>query len=344
MTMQTILTPIDGSEHGRMALDMATDLAAKYDARLVVVHVGDPDEDVPEELFAAADHEFSAAENRGADTGIGPHHSRRYRVLQFMGQMMLRDAREEAEGRGIKQVETVMDYGDPALRILHRAKAASADLIVMGSRGLGRLAELVLGSVSHKVFNMAPCSCITVHPSQGGAGVEGVKTVVVPTDGSAAADKAVDLASDVAAKYGADVKFVYVMNRGPSLEQLRSTIDMDQLSESTRDALAADKHPIAEHVSAAMFPPVVAADALKEIGEQVLARAARAAADKGVGKVDEELKEGDPARVIVGVAKHAAADLIVMGSRGLGGAEGYLAGSVSYKVNHSAPCSCMIVR
>lgn len=342
--MKTIFTPVDGSENARMALDLGADLALRYGAKLVVVHVGDPKEDVPEELYAAAEHEFSAAEGRGNDTGVGPHHSRRHRVLQFMGQMMLRDARNEAEGRGVKQVETIMDYGDPALRILHHAKEASADLIVMGSRGLGRLAELVLGSVSHKVFNMAPCSCITVHPAEGKTAVESIKRLVVPTDGSAAADRAVELASDVAAKYGAEVTFVYVVNRGPSLEQLRASVDMDQLSESTRSEIAADKHPVAEHVSAAMFPPVVAEAALKEIGEQVLARAEKTAADKGVGKIDLVLKDGDPARVIVGVAKHGSADLIVMGSRGLGGAESLLTGSVSYKVNHSAPSSCMIVR
>ncbi len=342
--MKTILTPIDGSEHAKMALDLGADLAAKYGAKLVVVHVGDLDEDVPEELYAAAENEFAAAESRGDDTGVPPHHSRRHRVLQFMGQTMLGDARTEAKNRGVEDVDTIMDYGDPALRILHHAKEASADLIVMGSRGLGRLAELVLGSVSHKVFNLAPCSSITVHPGKGRVAVETVKNLVVATDGSAVADKAVGLASDVAAKYGAEVTFVYVMNRGPSLEQLRSTVDMDQLSESARNEIAAERHPIAEHVTATMFPPVVAAAALKEIGEQVLARAQKMAADKGVAKADAVLKDGDPARVIVGVAKHGGADLIAMGSRGLGGAQSLLAGSVSYKVNHSAPCSCMIVR
>ncbi|MCP4878263.1 MAG: universal stress protein, partial [Gammaproteobacteria bacterium] len=44
------------------------------------------------------------------------------------------------------------------------------------------------------------------------------------------------------------------------------------------------------------------------------------------------------------VAKSEQADLITMGSRGLGGAEGLLSGSVSYKVNHSAPCNCLVVR
>ncbi len=53
---------------------------------------------------------------------------------------------------------------------------------------------------------------------------------------------------------------------------------------------------------------------------------------------------GDPARKILQVAKSEQADLIAMGGRGLGGAESLLSGSVSYKVNHDAPCNCLIVR
>ena len=342
--MQTILTPVDGSEHAKMALELGADLAAKCGAKLVVVHVSNIDEDVPDELFEAAEHEFAAAEDKGEDTGVVPHHSRRHRVLQYMGQMMLRDARGEAEARGVKQVDTILDYGDPALRVLHHADDVSADLIVMGSRGLGRLAELVLGSVSHKVFNLAPCSCITVRPDEDRTPIDSINTMVVATDGSSTADRAVALASDVAAKYDAVVTFVYVMNRGPSLEQLRSTVDMAQLSASARDAISAEEHPIAEHVSAAIIPPVVPEDALKEIGQQVLDRALKTAADKGVSTTDPVLKYGDPARVIVGVAKYVKADVVAMGCRGLGGAEGLLAGSVSYKVNQTAPCSCLTVR
>jgi len=45
---------------------------------------------------------------------------------------------------------------------LLRGKEAHSDMIVMGSRGLSDLAGLLVGSVSHKVTNMAPCTCITV--------------------------------------------------------------------------------------------------------------------------------------------------------------------------------------
>ncbi len=342
--IRTIVTPIDGSVHAQMALDMSTDLAARYDAELVLVNIGVRDDNVPEELYNAAARELKETESSGQETGVPPHRSPRLRVLGYLGHMLLGQARQQAESRGVKRVETVIDLGDAGERILHHAKERSADLIIMGSRGFGELKGLVLGSVSHKVFHLATCSCVTVHRKEGQPALEGIKTILVPTDGSDQADKAVNLASDIAAKTGAKLRLMYVMWRGPSLEKLRASIDMDQLSESTRKELDPALHPIAEHVSSAFIPPVVAKDALKEIGEQVLARGKKTAEAKGVEVADLIVIDGDPARKIVQVASHEKVDLIAIGSRGLGGAEGLLAGSVSYKVNHTSPCSCMVVR
>ena len=71
----------------------------------------------------------------------------------------------------------------------------------------------------------------------------------------------------------------------------------------------------------------------------------RTAEAKGVQAPNLVLLGGDdPARAILKTAKREQADLIAMGSRGLGGVEGLLSGSVSYKVIHTAPCSCMVVR
>ncbi len=342
--IRTIVTPIDGSVHAQMALDLSTDLAARYDARMVLLHVGVRDGNVPEELYNAASLELEEAESSGRETGVHPHQSRHEKVLEYMGQMLLRKAQEQAEGRGVKNAETVIDFGDAGERILHHAKQSAADLIVMGSRGFGELKELVLGGVSHKVFHLAPCSCVTVHRSEAQPALEGIKTILVPTDGSDHAGKAVDLASEIAGKYGAKLVLLYVMWRGPSLEELRASIDMDQLSESARDELDPARHPIAEHMSSAFMPPVVSKRTLEEIGKQVLARARRTAEAKGVRAPSLVLLNGDPARAIVGTAQKEKVDLIALGCRGLGSVEGLLAGSVSYKVNHTARRSCLIVR
>jgi nucleotide-binding universal stress UspA family protein len=214
----------------------------------------------------------------------------------------------------------------------------------MGSRGLSKLKGLFLGSVSHKVFHLAPCSCVTVHHTDEQPALAGIKTILVPTDGSDQADKAVDIASDIAVKYGANLVIEYVMWRGPSLEKLRNSVNLDQLSASARDELNPELHPVAEHVSSTFIPPVISKDTSREIGEQVLARGRQSAEAKGVRAPKLVLLDGDPARTIVGTAQREQADLIAMGSRGLGGSEGLLVGSVSYKVSHAVHCSCMIVR
>ncbi len=338
--IRTILTPIDGSVHAKMALELSTDLAAKYDAQLVLLHVVTHDDNLPKELYDEAERNLRKVEGDAGGTPL----LLRSRVLEHFGHELLRSSQELAKSKKVKQVETVIDDGAADNRILHHAMTRSADLVVMGSRGFGELKALVLGSVSHKVFHLASCSCVTIHHMGMQTAFEGIESILVPTDGSAHADKAVDLASDIAARYGATLSLVYVTWRGPSLEAFRDSIDMSLLSESARDELDPSKHPIAEHVSSAFIPPVVSSDTLKEIGEQVLARGQQTAEAKGVSSTNTVLIDGDPARKILQVAKSERADLIAMGSRGLGGAEGMLAGSVSYKVNHSAPCNCLIVR
>ena len=285
------------------------------------------------------------AESSGRETGVHAHPSRHLRVLDYIGHMLLRKAWEQAEAKGVRRAEKIVDFGDAGERIVHHAKHSSADLIVMGSRGFGELKGLLLGSVSHKVIHLAPCSCVTVNREDGQPALEGIERILVPTDGSDQSDKAVDLASEIAGKYGAKLILLYVMWRGPSLERLRASVALDQLSERAREALDPARHPIAEHVSSAFIPPVVSKEALTEIGEQVLERGRRSAEAKGAHAPKLVLRDGDdPARAILGLAKHEQTDLIAMGSRGLGGVEGLLAGSVSYKVSQMARCSCMVVR
>lgn len=342
--IQTIVTPLDGSMHAQLALDLSIELAARYGARLVLLHVGVGNEDVPEELFNAVSRELREAESGGEETGIPPHPSQRVRVLGYMAKNLLHDACQLAKSKGVENADTIIDLGDAGERIGHHAKQTSADLIIMGSRGMGDLKGLVLGSVSHKVFHTAPCPCVTVHYKDGKPGPVAIKSVLAATDGSDQADRAVDLASDIAAKFGAKLTLEYVMWRGPSLENLRASVDMNQLSKDAYDDLDPEQHPIAEHVSSAVIPPVVSKGTLEEIGRQVLERGEQIATAKGVAEVELVLIKGDPARKIVQIAKREQADLVVLGSRGLGAAKSLFAGSVSYKINHTAPCSCMVVR
>ena len=60
--------------------------------------------------------------------------------------------------------------------------------------------------------------------------------------------------------------------------------------------------------------------------------------------VEENLLEGPAAEAILTVAQNRGADLIILGTRGMGSLEGLLLGSVSTKVTHEAPCTVMVVR
>jgi len=75
---------------------------------------------------------------------------------------MLDAASEEAKELGVKDVKLVVRNGDPARQTVDYAKDAKVDMIVMGSKGLSDIQGLLLGSVSHKVSHLAPCTCVTV--------------------------------------------------------------------------------------------------------------------------------------------------------------------------------------
>lgn len=83
-------------------------------------------------------------------------------ILRDVGDLVLQNARQRAESKGVKEIATVVLDGPAAEKIIGAAEAEKADMIVMGSRGLGHVAGLLMGSVSHKVNHLASCTCITV--------------------------------------------------------------------------------------------------------------------------------------------------------------------------------------
>ncbi len=173
--IRTIIAATDGSAAAQKAVELAGDLAAKYRARLVLVHVLQhrrlPKDarhllevehlaQVPEaQRPAVADMAAMLAGtiDRGSETGAALR-----RVLELWGQQILDEAAATARERGAENVSVSLQEGDPVQHILECAEREKADLIVVGSRGLGDLKGLFLGSVSHKLSQLATCSCITV--------------------------------------------------------------------------------------------------------------------------------------------------------------------------------------
>lgn len=146
------------------------------------------------------------------------------------------------------------------------------------------------------------------------------KTILVALDGSKHAKRAANVAIDLAQRYGSRLHFITVTKNPPRLsEELQRYMEVEHLK-GTPDALVTD------------------------VAKNILAEAEKLARSKGLNEVKTIAKNGPVARTIVDVAKRQKADVIVMGSRGLGTVEGFLLGSVSHKVVSLAECNVMTVR
>lgn len=175
--IKRVLVAVDGSEHANRALDLACAIASRFGADLIALHVV-PDKPLSEAERRLAAVEFQAEVARDFDltrfadargdvrlmsqrlTEQAAETARRFRLA--LGERLMDDAKARAREQALASVHTVLREGDPAAAILNVAKEEKADVIVMGRRGLGDLAGLLLGSVSHKVAHLAECACLTV--------------------------------------------------------------------------------------------------------------------------------------------------------------------------------------
>ncbi|MEM9683248.1 MAG: universal stress protein, partial [Pseudomonadota bacterium] len=83
-------------------------------------------------------------------------------MLEKFGTQILERAEFIAGREGARSIDRILEFGDPASSLLDTAEREKAELIVIGTRGLGRIKEIQLGSVSHKVAMLAPCPCMIV--------------------------------------------------------------------------------------------------------------------------------------------------------------------------------------
>jgi nucleotide-binding universal stress UspA family protein len=142
-------------------------------------------------------------------------------------------------------------------------------------------------------------------------------SIVLGTDGSDTAKKAVREATELAKQVGATIDLV------SAYEPVSS------------QRLRAEARDVPDDVSWMVNPREDVEATLKEAAEEV----------EGAGvTVKTYAREGDPADAILDVAEERGADLIVVGNRGMTGAKRFLLGSVPNRVSHHAPCSVLIIR
>jgi len=141
--MERIIVATDGSDGGNRAVDAAAELAKMTNAELVIVTVGGNVTGTELRRLASTDGDLST-------------------TLKAKADRILRQAGRRARRQGIKNPILRCGWGEPAETILFFVQREKADVVVVGRRGRSRLSQLLLGSVSHKVANLASCTVVMV--------------------------------------------------------------------------------------------------------------------------------------------------------------------------------------
>ena len=134
-----ILVAVDGSESAKKAFVKSVFLAQKCNSKLYVVHI-------------VLDWEY------GGDSAAT---FELIEELRAKGMELLEKCKKQALQNNV-QVETILEQGDYAHEIIEVAKRNDCELIIMGSRGMSPIKELMLGSVSLKVMHHAACPVMVV--------------------------------------------------------------------------------------------------------------------------------------------------------------------------------------
>lgn len=171
---KSILVATDGSGYSNHAVATAGALAAKLDAPLTIVHVlghGHVSPDIAKmlevehlverERFREPRVEEVAAGHIGL-TMREDTDTYEFWAWRVIGEQIVKRAQTAARNAGARVAGAFIDDGEPVGRILERARESEADLIVLGRRGLSDLHGLLIGSVTHKVSQLADCACLTV--------------------------------------------------------------------------------------------------------------------------------------------------------------------------------------
>jgi nucleotide-binding universal stress UspA family protein len=300
MAMRKILFPTDFSEPAEYAGRYAALVAGRLGASLHVLHVPL----VPPEVVA------------GTLAPGGGHAARRQagdRLRQLVAQAEFQGVQTRASVGGVIPEDAIVEA------------AAESDLIVMGTHGRTGVSRLVLGSVTERVVATAPCPVLAVkHPDVvvelpwGGtlrsgrpiAGAPRLLRLLVPLDGSATSETALDGVAELAQAFNAVVVLVMVLT--PALGITMRVEDAPSMPDAAEAAT-------------------------------YLARKQRELAAVGV-RVQRVIRMGDPATQILACAEEHGADLIALATHGRSGLRRWLLGSVTEKVLRASDVPVLVFR
>ena len=295
-----ILLAVDGSVSGDRATELVSSFALPPDSVIRVVGVHRPYTDALALTWVGV-----------GDAGTSPE------TADESGAHQLRDAIARAEGalkRTDITVEGFLLHGRPGTSIVDEATAFAADLVVVGSRGHGTIATMLLGSTASEVVDHAPCPVLVARHRH-------LEPLAFADDGSGAARHAETVFSRWPIFAGMPVSVVSV---------------------------AEVAIPVAAGYTPGLYDQVLEsyAQTADEVKSEVAADAANQAHRlEAVGlRATPVALEGDPAAEIVRYAAEAGIATIVIGTRGRTGLARLILGSTARNVLLHAPCSVLVVR
>lgn len=153
-----VLVPLDGSEHSFRALEVAIEIAKKFGSKITILYVSSTSfipPISPETPFVAS------------IPMVNPSDLLRLREAEerFAEGVLSRAERMAREG-GV-EVESLRREGHVVQEIVRTAREGGHELIVMGTKGISGIKELLLGSVAEGVVRHAPCSVLVVRSGEG---------------------------------------------------------------------------------------------------------------------------------------------------------------------------------
>ena len=293
-----VLVAIDGSAAAYRAVELATAIRWPAGSELRVVSIVEP----LDEVLAAAWGLPASSDSQGYSE------EDERKALSIV---------EEAAGALAQPGVTISQSvarGRPANKVLEIAHDFVADLIIVGSRGHGTIASMVLGSVSAEIADHAHCPVLVARSP-------GMSRAILAVDGSTFARKAEEVVASwpIFGEVAIDV------------------VNVAEISPSWATGLA-----VAAYASSSvmMAESTVAVAAEHEAIYRSAVARLHAAGRSAVGRV----LRGDAATELLAAAEATHADLIVVGTHGRTGVTRAVFGSVARNVMLHAKCSVLVVR
>jgi nucleotide-binding universal stress UspA family protein len=315
MAIKKILVPLDGSENAEKIMGWVAGIARPVRAEIVLTTVIAPTKvELPEttagrgQPFPGPRDEVQHVPASGAKALVP--------AMQQADEYLAKVA-NRLRFSGVESTFKSLP-GDPAEAIIQHARQTNVDMIAMATHRGSAIARGVLGSVTDRVIRGSDVPVLAVHPASLNAftGATGQpEVVVVPMDGSERSESAVGTALDIASACSSEVVFLRVV-RNP----YDGVTAMDAASYSPDYDISGQRHE----------------------AEEYLERFVSYAKERGLNARHMVLV-GAPASKILDKAKVLSRPLIVMSTRGAGGAKRWMTGSVTDKVVRSSGLPVLVI-